>query len=139
MYCYNSIGINSKQSFFWKNDLLSKLKIKRKTKMTNIRKNKLTMALIKTAEIKVIFKDLNLNTYLLDLILSELRYKINKSEFNSPSKPESIYSYMVEANFLMDKLQVYKRSENIKNKLSNLLNNLKTEVENKDLILIEER
>lgn len=107
--------------------------------MTNKRKNKLTMALIKTAEIKVIFKDLNLNTYLLDLILSELRYKINKSEFNSPSKPESIYSYMVEANFLMDKLQVYKRSENIKNKLSNLINKLKTEVENKDLFLIEER
>jgi hypothetical protein len=46
---------------------------------------------------------------------------------------------MVEANYLMDKLQVYKRSENIKNKLSNLLNNLKTEVENKDLIPIEER
>ena len=46
---------------------------------------------------------------------------------------------MVEANFLMDKLQVYKRSENIKNKLSNLINKLKTEVENKDLILIEER
>ena len=45
---------------------------------------------------------------------------------------------MVEANFLLSKLVVYKRSENIKNKLLNLLNGLQDEVQKKDLILIEE-
>lgn len=106
--------------------------------MTNKRKNKLTMALLKVSEIKVIFKDLNMNTYLLDLILSDIRNKLDRSEFEKPSKQSSIYSYMVEANFLLSKLVVYKRSENIKNKLLNLLNGLQDEVQKKDLILIEE-
>jgi|TARA_R110002020_G_scaffold39617_2_gene117513 hypothetical protein len=106
--------------------------------MTNKRKNKLTMALLKVSEIKVIFKDLNMNTYLLDLILSDIRNKLDRSEFEKPSTQSSIYSYMVEANFLLSKLVVYKRSENIKNKLLNLLNGLQDEVQKKDLILIEE-
>ena len=99
--------------------------------MTEHRKKKLNQILIKTAEVKVLCQDLNISTYLLDLILNDIRSKLNKKEFPVVEKEHSVYSSLVEINYLMNKLQVYKRSENIKNKIETIFERVRIATENK--------
>ena len=99
--------------------------------MTNHRKQKLNLILIKLSEVKVLCQDLNISTYLLDCILNDIRTKINKKDFPPVEKQHSVYSYLVEVNYLMSKLQVYKRSENIKNKILDIFERVKIGTEDK--------
>ena len=99
--------------------------------MTNHRIQKLNLILIKLSEVKVLCQDLNVSTYLLDLILNDIRTKINKKDFPLQEKHHSVYSSLVEINYLMNKLQVYKRSENIKNKILDIFDSVKNATENK--------
>ena len=99
--------------------------------MTEHRRKKLNTILIKTAEVKVLCQDLNISTYLLDLILNDIRSKLDKKTFPPQEKQHSVYSSLVEINYLMSKMKVYKTSENIKNKMLEIFERVKDGSSNK--------
>jgi len=106
--------------------------------MTDKRKRKLDLLIIKLAECKSMMKDLGYNTDKLTDTLTQVR---EIKEKNDPTfyldSSYSVYAHLVELDFLINNLQVYKKSETKLNKIKNKFEGLKDKLEDKPQWKIE--
>lgn len=106
--------------------------------MTEKRKEKYETLIIKLAEIKYILTMLNMETDLIDGLLVECRERKELEQANKkntkPNKTKSIpsvYTMTSEIEILFRNLDVYKKSETIKNKILNKLSEVNKTLESK--------